>query len=73
MSEHYWTIAQIAERLEVNPETVRRWLRAGKIRGVYFTRKSGYRVADSELRRLAAEFPGAFPQLEAERREAVAA
>jgi len=73
MAEHYWTIAEIAARLEVNPETVRRWLRSGKLRGVYFTRTSGYRVADSELRRLAAEFPGVFPQLEAERREAAAA
>ncbi len=73
MAERYWTIAEIAARLEVNPETVRRWLRSGKLRGVYFTRTSGYRVADAELRRLAAEFPGAFPQLEEERRQAVAA
>jgi excisionase family DNA binding protein len=49
--EQYWRVAEVAERLRVNPETVRRWLREGKLRGVLVSVQSGYLVADSELRR----------------------
>lgn len=47
----YLTVAQVGERLQVHPETVRRWLRDGRLRGHFLSRKGGYRVAESELRR----------------------
>ncbi len=40
------TVQQVAERLKMNPETVRRWLRQGKLRGYLLGGdRSGYRVA----------------------------
>jgi excisionase family DNA binding protein len=48
--ERLFTVAQVAERLQVNPETVRRWLRTGELRGILLGRKAGFRVAESDLK-----------------------
>jgi excisionase family DNA binding protein len=51
--EPLYTVQEVAERLRLNPETVRVWLRAGKIKGVLIGgRKSGYRIPESEVARL---------------------
>jgi excisionase family DNA binding protein len=47
------TVAEVAERLRVNPETVRVWLRQGKMRGARLGgTKAGYRIPASEVTRL---------------------
>lgn len=47
------TVGEVAERLRVTPEAVRRWLRAGKIRGVRIgSTKAGWRIPESEVRRM---------------------
>ena len=53
--ERYWRVPEVAERLRVDPETVRRWLRAGKLRGLLLSQQGGYRIPDSELRRFISE------------------
>lgn len=41
---------QVADRLKVNPETVRRWLRSGQLRGYLLGGdRAGYRVAADDL------------------------
>jgi excisionase family DNA binding protein len=46
------TVREVAERLRSSPETVRRWLRQGKLRGFRpGGTKLGYRVPESELER----------------------
>ena len=57
--ERYWRVPEVAERLRVDSETVRRWLRAGKLRGLLLSQQSGYRIPDSELRRFITERLGA--------------
>ena len=50
MSEDRWlTVVQIAQRLQVHQETVRRWLRDGRLQGRNFGGKSGYRVREKDL------------------------
>ena len=50
------TVRQVAERLQVHIITVQRWLRAGKLRGVRLGgTKAGWRIPESELRRLLSE------------------
>jgi excisionase family DNA binding protein len=45
MIEEKWlTVGEIATTLRVNEQTVRRWLRAGELRGVNFGGKVGYRI-----------------------------
>ncbi len=47
----YLTVAEIAERVKVNPETVKRWLRGGELRGSILGDRAGWRVSEDELRR----------------------
>ena len=46
------TVAEVAVRIRAKPETVRRWLRQGRLRGAQpGGRKLGYRIAGEELER----------------------
>jgi excisionase family DNA binding protein len=46
------TVEDICDRLQVHPQTVRRWLRAGRLRGVRLGgSKLGYRISEDELER----------------------
>ncbi|EEG76703.1 helix-turn-helix domain-containing protein [Dethiobacter alkaliphilus] len=48
--QEYFTVTEVAEMKNVNPETVRRWLRNGKIKGERLGgTKSGWRIHRSEL------------------------
>jgi excisionase family DNA binding protein len=47
------TVAEVASRLRMNPETVRVWLRTGQLKGVMpGGNKLGYRIPESEVRRI---------------------
>jgi excisionase family DNA binding protein len=53
--EKLLTVAQVAAQLHLNPETVRRWLRDGKIQGIAFgVGRGGWRIRESELQRFLA-------------------
>jgi excisionase family DNA binding protein len=53
--ERVLTVAQVAERLQLNEQTVRRWLRTGKLKGTLIGgTKAGYRVPESEVARILA-------------------
>jgi excisionase family DNA binding protein len=47
--ERLLTVANVADRLQVNVETVRRWLRAGDLEGILLGDKAGYRVTEAAL------------------------
>jgi excisionase family DNA binding protein len=49
------TVKQVAERLQVNPVTVHRWLRAGRMRGSLLSDRMGWRIPESEVRKLVNE------------------
>jgi excisionase family DNA binding protein len=52
------TVKQTADSLGVGPETVRRWIRARKLRGVsYGSDRAGWRVPASEVERFKREGP----------------
>jgi excisionase family DNA binding protein len=47
------TVEQAAERLQAHPQTVRKWLRDGKLKGVMpGGTKLGYRIPETEVERL---------------------
>ena len=53
MPDRFITVQEAAEQLRVHPQTVRLWLREGKLRGrLIGGRKSGYRIPASEIGRL---------------------
>jgi excisionase family DNA binding protein len=47
--EKVLTVNQVAARLQVNVQTVRRWLREGDLVGIPFGGRSGWRVSETEL------------------------
>ena len=49
------TVAQVANRLQVHRESVRRWIRQGRLRGSPARGdRSGYRIDEFEVRRFLA-------------------
>jgi excisionase family DNA binding protein len=44
------TVAEVAERLRVQPLTVRRWLKSGDLVGVQLGDRAGWRIAEEDLR-----------------------
>jgi excisionase family DNA binding protein len=51
--DRFLTVEQVASRLQVHEETVRRWLRDHRLRGHLISRRAGYRVRESEVERFA--------------------
>lgn len=49
VDERWFTVEEIAELLKVHHDTVRRWLRAGALKGRAFGGKTGWRVRESHL------------------------
>ena len=47
----FLTVQEIAERLKVNEETVRRWLRSSELEGILLGDKAGYRISEAALQR----------------------
>ena len=45
------TVEQVADYLQVHPETVRQWLRDGRMAGINFGRRGGWRVHRDDLTR----------------------
>jgi excisionase family DNA binding protein len=53
MPDRFLTVPEAADLLRVHQQTVRVWLREGKLRGrLIGGRKSGYRIPASEIERL---------------------
>lgn len=49
----YLTVGEVAELLQVHPDSVRRWLRSGQLRGHLISRRAGYRIRPEDVRRFA--------------------
>jgi excisionase family DNA binding protein len=50
VAEEQWlTVEQVAERLQVHIETVRRWIRSGDLPSVRLGRRAGYRIKAADL------------------------
>jgi excisionase family DNA binding protein len=43
------TVEQVANYLQVHPETVRKWLRDGRLAGINLGRRGGWRVHRDDL------------------------
>jgi excisionase family DNA binding protein len=49
VADRYLTVEEIADRLHVLPDTVRRWLRDGDLAGIRLGRRTGWRVTETDL------------------------
>lgn len=50
--ERYLTVPEVAEQLSVTEETVRRWLRDGRLEGVLLSRKAGWRIRPDSVEKM---------------------
>ncbi len=47
MEERFYTVQEVAEKLSVHEETVRRWIKSGKLKAERFGR--AWRIRESDL------------------------
>lgn len=47
-----YTVRQVAELLDMHPETIKRHIRAGQIKATKLSEKSPYKISKEELHRL---------------------
>lgn len=52
------TVAEVAERLKVQPLTVRRWLKRGDLAGIQLGDRAGWRISEDDLDRFLDERRG---------------
>ncbi|MDP9370079.1 MAG: helix-turn-helix domain-containing protein [Chloroflexota bacterium] len=52
MEKEYLTLAEVVERTDLHPDTLRRWLREGRIRGTLLGRRHGWRIPAGEVDRI---------------------
>jgi len=59
VKDQYLTIREAAERLNVNPRTINRWIHKGELDAVKLPGRAGgeFRVSSAELERLLGEAP----------------
>ncbi len=50
--ENWLTVEEAASRLKVNPVTVRRWLRSGRLPGQNLGHRIGYRIREEDVHAL---------------------
>jgi excisionase family DNA binding protein len=53
--ERLFTVKEVAERLRVHANTVRLWLERKELHGIMLSRRSGWRIRESELERFLKE------------------
>jgi excisionase family DNA binding protein len=44
------SVQDVAKRLDVHDQTVRRWLKSGQLKGMPFGGRTGWRVEEEDLR-----------------------
>lgn len=52
-----YNVQQVSDLLKANPETVRRWIRSGKLKAVQDSRKSGNIISEEALKKFMRETP----------------
>ncbi len=51
-SERMLTVPEVADRLGVTHETVRRWLRSGQLQGFRVSKKAGWRIPHRSVNKM---------------------
>jgi len=53
VNDEWLTVQEAADRVKVHPETIRVWLRDGRLRGTQpINKRVGWRIASSEIERV---------------------
>ena len=55
-NKNLYTVNEIASMYSINKETVRRWLRSGKLKGKFINKKEGYLIKEKDLQKFMTDF-----------------
>jgi excisionase family DNA binding protein len=55
VDDEWLTVQEVATYLRMNPATIRKWLREGRLRGISFGGPAGWRIRREELERFIRE------------------
>lgn len=53
--EILYTVEEVATRLAVHPDTVRRWIKSGELRAINLGGRAGYRITEEAYRQFLRE------------------
>lgn len=53
----YYTVTQVSKMCNVNPETVRRWIRTGILNATLENKKSGFRIDEKSFKDFIIRYP----------------
>jgi len=59
----FMTVNDVAEKLQVHPRTVKRWLNDGKLKGVLLGDRAGWRISEADFREFVADQQKATDEL----------
>jgi excisionase family DNA binding protein len=51
----FLTVEDVARQLQIHPETIRRWLREGRLEGIRISRRAGWRVRPEAVEKMLSE------------------
>lgn len=49
IEDRWYTVEEIAQRLKVTDQTVRRWLKDGDLTGTNFSGRTGWRIREADV------------------------
>jgi excisionase family DNA binding protein len=58
IEDKWYTVEEIAERLKVTDQTVRRWLKGGALVGRNFGGRTGWRIREADVNSFLEKRPG---------------
>lgn len=53
----YYTVTQVSEMLSVDPETVRRWVRTGRLKATLENKRSGFHIDEESFNDFVNRYP----------------
>ena len=53
--ETMYTVQEVADQLNVHPDTVRQWIRSGELEAIDLGGRAGFRVSESALQKFIRE------------------
>lgn len=57
------SVADISEKLEVHPSTVKKWIASGKLKGEFLNKRNGYRIRIHDFEEFVKRHPEHRPEI----------
>lgn len=62
MNKSYLTVDEISDKLDVNKETVRKWIRSGRLKATIYSRRNGSIISEEDYQKFISKNPTYKPK-----------